>query len=137
MLIHRLIRAAAMTRTSTILTVDDDDEVRQFACDVLSRAGFRVLAAESGEAALRVLSGAEPIDLVFTDIVMPGLNGVDLARQARRLRPQIRLLFASAYWPHIVTDLKPEELVSKPYRSAELVKRVKVVLAAELAGKLQ
>src|SRR6266571_8743552 len=97
---------------TTILTVDDDEGVREFATDVLTDAGFDVVTAASGEAALLLLAGEGPIDLLFTDIVMPGLNGTDLARQARRLRPGVRVLFASAYWPHIVTDLASEEFVN-------------------------
>jgi DNA-binding response OmpR family regulator len=112
----------------TILTVDDDPDVRQFANTVLAEAGFRVLEAVSGEAALLLLDEEPGIDLLLTDIVMPGLSGLDLARQARHRWPDMKVLFASAYWAHIANDLQRHEVVTKPYRAAELVRRVRTAL---------
>lgn len=122
-----------MAPTATILTVDDDPDVREFANAVLAQAGYRVLEAVSGEAALRLLDDAAEVDLLLTDIVMPGLNGLDLARQARARRPAMKVLFASGYWAHIVNSLDREELVAKPYRAAELVARVRKALGEALA----
>lgn len=113
----------------TVLTVDDDEDLRTLAADVLGGAGFRVLTAASGEAALDLLEGDEPIDVLFTDVVMPGLSGMELARRAKRLRPSLRILLASGYWPHIVTGLEPDERLSKPYDATALVTRVRRLLA--------
>lgn len=122
-----------MTEAATILTVDDDPDVRNFARVALADAGFRVLEAVSGEAALRLLEEETAIDLLLTDMVMPGLNGLDLAREARRRCPEIKVLFASGYWQHIVTDLDEHDLLSKPYRQSELVTSVRRALADEAA----
>jgi CheY-like chemotaxis protein len=124
-----------MAGCTTILAVDDDEDVRALIRDVLSPAGFRVLEAESGEAALHVLETGETVDLIVTDIVMPGINGMALARHARRLRPGMRVLFASGYWSHIVTAPAPREFVHKPYRPGQLLARVKRSLAEPAADQ--
>ena len=119
-----------MADAATILSVEDNDDLRQLVGDVLTGAGFRVLSAASAEAAVQVLESDEPIDLLFTDIVMPGLNGMALGRLARRLRPDVRVLFTSAYWPHIVTQPPDADLVRKPYLPTQLIDRVRRSLAS-------
>jgi CheY-like chemotaxis protein len=119
-----------MVDGATILSVDDDEDLRQLVGDVLTGAGFRVLSADSAESALRVLESDEPIDLIVTDVVMPGLNGMALARLARRLRPKVRILYSSAYWPHIVTEPADRDLVRKPYLPKQLIDRVRRSLSA-------
>src|SRR5690242_21840012 len=84
----------------TVLVVEDDREVREVALAVIEAAGFRVLEAETGDEAYRLLRDCPDlrIDLLFTDIVMPGrLDGVDLAELARSLRPGLRVLFATGF----------------------------------------
>ena len=120
-----------MSDAATILSVDDDEDLRQLVGEVLTEAGFRVLSAESAEAALLLLESDEPIDLIVTDVVMPGLNGMALARLARRLRPDVRILYSSAYWPYIVTEPADRELVRKPYLPWQLVDQVRRTLSAE------
>jgi two-component system cell cycle sensor histidine kinase/response regulator CckA len=119
-----------MNSAATILSVDDDDDLRQLVGEVLTEAGFRVLSAESGEAAMLVLESDEPVDLIVTDVVMPGLNGMALARLARRLRPEVRILYSSAYWPYIVTEPTDRELVRKPYLPRQLVDQVRRSLSS-------
>jgi CheY-like chemotaxis protein len=118
-----------MTAGMTVLTVDDDDDVRALAADMLGGAGFRVLTAASGEAALDLLEGDEAIDILFTDVVMSGLSGMELARRAKRLRPALLVLVASGYWPHIVTGLTADERLSKPYDAKALVASLHRLLA--------
>lgn len=113
----------------TVLTVDDDEDVRELVATVLGGAGFRVLTAASGEAALDLLEGDEAIDVLFTDVVMPGLSGMELARRAKRLRPSLRILVASGYWPYIVTGLDADHRLSKPYDATALVTSVRRLLA--------
>ncbi|HZS82715.1 MAG TPA: response regulator [Stellaceae bacterium] len=125
---------AAMADPATILAVEDDEEVRALIREVLAREGFRVLEAASGEAALAVLE-AEPVDLLFTDIVMPGLNGLDLGRLARRLRPGVRILYASAFGPHLVAQPEAKDFVRKPYRPRQLVARIKRSLLMEASAQ--
>jgi len=117
-----------MAAPATILTVDDDPDVREFANNVLAEAGYRVLEAQSGEAALRVIENEPEIQLILTDIVMPGLNGIDLARQVQARRPEMKVLYASGYWAHIVNSLDGEQVVGKPFRAADLVNRVRRAL---------
>lgn len=109
-----------------ILVVDDDPDVRDYAVTVLEEEGFDVVAASGGEAALRVLERDPAITLLFTDVVMPGLNGFETARLARSHRPDLEVLFASGY----ATDLTPAgRLLKKPYRPRQLVQEVMAVLA--------
>jgi len=120
----------------TILVVDDDSAVREVALAVLEAAGYRVIEAVSGDDAHRFLL-AHPdlrIDVLFTDVVMPGqLDGIDLAHVARRLRPGLRVLFASGF-PTLVRDHADKELrdqvLRKPYRAAELCGAISALLHA-------
>jgi CheY-like chemotaxis protein len=82
----------------TILVVEDDRRVRRVSVRRLKELGYVVIEADSGPAALLVLDREEPIDVLFTDIVMPGgMTGLDLAHEARRRRPELKILFTSGY----------------------------------------
>ncbi|HUK58401.1 MAG TPA: PAS domain S-box protein [Stellaceae bacterium] len=118
--------------SETVLVVEDDHGVRDFAASVLRELGYRVLEASSGDSALQLLERIEAIDLLFTDVVMPGrLNGVDLAREALDRRADLRVLFTSGYTTRLVEKGWPAEdveLLRKPYRSVDLAERVRTVL---------
>ncbi len=118
-----------MENTATILSVEDDGDVRELVDTVLAAAGFRVMSAANAEAAILLLEGDEPIDLLLTDVVMPGLDGMALARIARKLRPSVRVLYTSGYWAHIVAQPDDRDLVRKPYVPAQLIARVRRSLA--------
>src|SRR5690349_20073368 len=98
---------------------------------MLSANGFGVLTARDGPEALRIL-GQRPVDLLFTDIVMPGMDGVELARQARQVRPGLKVLFATAYAQKAIERdaIHQARVVYKPFRQAELVKEIEALLAA-------
>lgn len=82
----------------TILVVDDDEKIVQMVQDLLELKGFGVLPATSPEEALRVLDAhSGPIDLLITDVVMPGTSGYILSEQVRKRRPEIRVLFMSGF----------------------------------------
>jgi CheY-like chemotaxis protein len=82
----------------TILVVEDDPRVRRVTVRRLTELGYRVIEADGGPAALAVLQRSEPIELLFTDVVMAGgMSGFDLVQQARQLRPELRVLFTSGY----------------------------------------
>jgi CheY-like chemotaxis protein len=85
------------TKRATILVVDDDADVLELTAEVLEGAGYEVLTASGAEPALELLRGTAKVDLLLTDIVMPGLNGLGLADEAKRLRPGLRVLYASAF----------------------------------------
>jgi DNA-binding NtrC family response regulator len=110
-----------MTDTApiTVLFVDDDDQVRAPVAELLRREGFRVLAAASALEAMRILA-SEPIDLLFTDVVMPGENGLELAKQARSLRPKIRVIFATGYYSQAANAERMGRLLFKPVRADEM-----------------
>jgi len=81
----------------TVLLVDDDVEVRQVAAVILGEMGFRVIEASSAEDAMEAIRGATRIDLLMTDLAMPGIGGMELAHLAKRARPNLKVLYTSAY----------------------------------------
>jgi len=81
----------------TVLVVDDDDEVRAIAVQIVRTLDFRVIEANGGEAALEILRGPTQVDLLFTDIVMPNLSGLELALLAKQVRPDLKVIYTSAY----------------------------------------
>jgi signal transduction histidine kinase/CheY-like chemotaxis protein len=115
----------------TVLVVEDEDAVRALAVASLERHGYRVLAAASGEEALRVAQDfRDPIDLLLTDVVMPGMKGPDLAKRLKTVRPATRVLLISGYAADVVTsaDLKDTTLLSKPFSPAVLTRAVRAAL---------
>jgi PAS domain S-box-containing protein len=118
----------------TILLAEDDDAVRAIARETLERAGYRVLAAADGAQAL-ALAGAHdgPIDLLLTDVIMPGMNGRELAATLTRRRPGLRVLYASGYTDNVLEGqgaLAPGvTLLDKPFTPADLAAKVRDVLA--------
>ncbi len=114
--------------SETILVAEDEAGVRDLAARFLARWGYRILTAESGPAAL-ARAGAEPgpIDLLLTDLVMPGMSGAALARSLGAQRPGLRVLFMSGY-PHEVLADAPSPappLLRKPFTEADLVRYVR------------
>jgi CheY-like chemotaxis protein len=123
----------------TILIVDDDDTVRPFAVGLIQRLGYRALSARSGVEALEILRQDTDIDLLFTDLFMPGgMHGPQLATEARRLRPGLKVLFASGYLDYSVLKrgLDPGiGQISKPYWPDELAAKLREVLdSGPIAG---
>ena len=115
----------------TVLVVEDEEAVRQFAVESLERQGYQVLEAASGEEAIKVASRFDgTIHLLLTDVVMPGMKGPELAARLRALRPGLRVLLMSGYAADIVTsgDLRDAPLVSKPFTPASLSRSVRGVL---------
>jgi PAS domain S-box-containing protein len=119
--------------SETILVVEDDDRVRNIVTRVLRDAGYHVLVASSGEAAL-ALAGSEgaPIHLLITDVVMPGMNGRQLADRLAQAHPETRTLFSSGYTENIIAHHgvleRGIEFMSKPYTIDLLTRRVREVL---------
>ena len=112
----------------TILVVDDDPDVRDYAIAVLEDHGYRVLSAEDGLDALSVLARERSIDLLFTDVVMPRLNGFELAARAREATPLLKVLFTSGY----ATDLSAaDRLLKKPYLPQQLCGEVASMLPTD------
>ena len=119
--------------SGTILVVEDNDLVLDYVAATTMELGYRVLRATSAQEALDVIERGEPINLLFTDVVMPnGMSGIDLAREARRRRPDIKVLITSGYTNRIHSDNADAEFMSlvKPYSSADLAKRLREALGA-------
>jgi len=117
-----------------ILVVEDDPEVLDVTVEILRGFGWEVLTAPDGPSALSVLRRDADIDALFSDIVMPrGMNGLELARQARRLRPELRVLLASGYPASVLaSDHGAGEegefpFLSKPYRASELANKLRAL----------
>lgn len=121
--------------SETILVVEDDERVRRLTITRLKMIGYRVLEASDGPKALDILAKGQPVDLVFTDLIMPGgLSGREVAARARELRPGIKVLLTSGYAEELVhgDDLLRERLkvLRKPYHQADLVTALRDVLGA-------
>ena len=132
-------RRARFRGTETVLVAEDEDGVRAPVRRILAAHGYRVLEAEDGPSALRVARDhAGRIDLLLTDVVMPGMNGGELARRLRRLRSGIRVVFMSGYSTEAVAThgiLAPgASFLQKPFSVEELVGRLRDVLDGEERG---
>jgi signal transduction histidine kinase/DNA-binding response OmpR family regulator len=117
----------------TILVVEDDEEVREIAVSLLADLGYRILKAKDAQSALSVIESGARIDLLFTDVVMPGpLRSPELARKARERIPGIAVLFTSGYTENAIVHggrLDPGvELLSKPYTREALARKIRHVL---------
>lgn len=116
----------------TILVVDDDQWVRMLARDVLAGEGYRVLEGSDGQDAIRVAAEHPgPIHLLLSDVMMPGMNGCDLAAGLTALLPGMKVLFMSAYdrdflVSHRMNPIGP--VITKPFTTEYLSRRVRMVL---------
>jgi two-component system cell cycle sensor histidine kinase/response regulator CckA len=101
--------------TEVILLVEDEDVFRKFACAYLKSEGYRVLEASNGEDAMEICrTYGGPIHVLITDLVMPGLGGVELARAAQKLRPALAVIFVSGY-PDRTLNVGRRIFVQKPF----------------------
>jgi CheY-like chemotaxis protein len=128
--------APAATRKGggeTILVVEDNTDVRRLVLRQLRDLGYAVIEAANGPQALQVLDGGAAIDLLFTDVVMPGgMTGRQLAEAAKKRRPHLKTLFTSGYTEDSILRLGKLDpgvrLLSKPYRKHELATRIREAL---------
>ena len=104
---------------ATVLLVEDNDQVRAFAESLLADLDYRVVSAASAEQALEALAGRD-VDLLFSDVMMPGMNGVELAERARALRPGLPVVLASGYSEEMANAATAFETLAKPYGVATL-----------------
>lgn len=110
----------------SILVVDDQAEVLESTVELLQALGFEALSADSGEAALRLLQEEPGIEVLLTDVVMPGMDGVTLAQHAKRLSPTMKVILVSGYAsPELQSAIAKGEnfqFLAKPYRVQDLAR---------------
>ena len=116
---------------ATVLVVDDDDDVRAVAVAILRELGYDVMEASGGAPALEILRGSAPVDLLLTDLAMPGMNGIELAHNAVSTRPGLKVLYTSAYVRAADNDpaLRHGPVIEKPW----VLRDLRDVLASLLA----
>ena len=130
----RTTKVGALTsKGETVLLVEDEVMVREPARRMLARHGYRVLAAANADEAMRVIaSGSGPIDLLLTDVVMPGLSGPQLADRLTARRPETRVVFMSGYPeaqdPALGFSLDGRSYLQKPFALAELAEKIRTAL---------
>jgi CheY-like chemotaxis protein len=119
---------------STVMVVDDEPDVLMTIGNILKTAGHKVIAAGSGIEALNLLDRSERLDLLLTDVIMPGLNGFNLARMARARRPLLKVLYLTGWFQTAETMLdrgeKYGKLLTKPIQPDDLRREVSAALAA-------
>jgi PAS domain S-box-containing protein len=120
-------------KVETILVVEDDAELRAYISDVLRELNYRVFSAPSAQAALTILLQDEPkVNLLLTDVVMPGINGRELGRRAQQIRPGIKILYMTGYSRNAVVHQgrldEGVDLLEKPINQAKLALRVREIL---------
>jgi CheY-like chemotaxis protein len=117
--------------TFSILVVEDEDDVRELVATSLRERGYSVLSVPNAEVALQILLEQVKFDLLFTDIIMPGImDGYELADRAKELQPDLKVLYATGF-SHISRREKIRlhgKLIQKPYRPDELASEVRLVL---------
>jgi PAS domain S-box-containing protein len=128
-------------RAEAILVVEDDDDVRAYTVECLRELGYRVIEAHDGPSALRLMERqGQPVDLLFTDVVMPGMSGRELADLARERHPGLRVLYTSGYTRNAIVHggrLDPGvEMIAKPFTYAALAQKVRDMLDAGRTGRI-
>jgi CheY-like chemotaxis protein len=116
---------------SCVLVVEDNDDVRELAEQVLGMEGYAVQSAPSGEQAMELLRQGARVDLLFTDVIMPGgMNGLELVEQARALRKGLPVLVTTGYMDELPQGGRGGglEILAKPYRQEDLLERVRKAL---------
>jgi PAS domain S-box-containing protein len=116
----------------SILLIEDEDLVRDLTRRTLEHQGYRVVSAASGEETEKILPHAGHIDLLLTDVVLPGMNGAEIARLLSERQPDIKVLFMSGYSENVIVDggiLKPGvSLLEKPFTPQELTRKIRSIL---------
>jgi CheY-like chemotaxis protein len=102
-----------------VLVVDDDPEVRETLTNILETRGYTVIDAATGREALDILERDETIGILFTDVIMPGISGITLAKRAMEMRPGLKVVLASAYTGEGAAADLP--VLKKPFQTADLL----------------
>ena len=117
----------------TILVVEDDPDLRRLAVLIMTQLGYKTLEAPDGSSAVAILESDAAIDLLFTDVILPGgMSGPEIAAKALDLRPDLQILFTSGYPENALEnnegDMETIEIIAKPYRQSVLAQRIRAIL---------
>jgi len=123
----------------TILVVEDDPLVRQYVLTQIQSLGYTTLSASNGTEALALIDSGKHIDLLFTDVIMPGgMNGRELAEQAIKRKPDMKVLYTSGYTENAIIHHGRLDagvlLLAKPYRRSDLATLIRAALVAPMAA---
>lgn len=126
-------------RGETILIVEDDDGVRQYASEILRDLNYQIIEAKDSAAALRLLDAKKEFDLMLTDVVLPGKNGRELADEVERRRPGTKVIFMTGYSRNAIVHQgrldRGTELIQKPLIERVLARKIRQVLDGRAAGQ--
>ena len=130
---HRIIEIEMPKGDECILVVEDDNDVRKTTIALLEELGYQTLEAGDGPSALRVLQAHPEIDLLFSDVMMPGgMRGPVLAQKAEKVRPDMPVLFATGFAESTImyqgVEAGPDSIICKPYGHDELARKIRRVL---------
>jgi two-component system NtrC family sensor kinase len=136
----KAVAVAPTNGSETVLVVEDDTQVNKLAVEALQERGYRVISAPAGAAALRLLETAPHIDLLLTDVVLPGgMNGRELSDAVRQRRNGIKVLYMTGYTRNAIIHhgrLDPDiDLLTKPFTADALTRKVRRVLDGNGASK--
>ena len=112
-----------------VLVVDDQAEVLDISTQLFASLGYEVLSANNGSEALDILRRNPDLRILFSDVVMPGMSGIELAKTARQLRPDLKIILASGYLASALNDHQNDisqfDFIGKPYRLSDILKRLR------------
>jgi CheY-like chemotaxis protein len=135
-----------MHGTETILVVDDEEALQELVQVSLQALGYRVLTASNGEQAMQILSdehtdgkpatNKQGVDLLFSDVIMPGINGLELAERAHKQYPALKILLTSGYTEKAIAENRQSKfatnVLTKPYSQSDLTQRLRQMLDSHI-----
>jgi CheY-like chemotaxis protein len=129
---HEPVRGRWSRGVETVLLVEDAPMIRRLAREIMTRAGYTVIEAGDGEQAAQLAARLPRIDVLLTDVVMPRLNGIELASQLRTTRPDLRVLFMSGYTDYAIVRngllSDSTTYLQKPFTPEELLRKLRNVI---------
>jgi CheY-like chemotaxis protein len=133
----QILKHKALSGSETILLVEDDDGVRDFTASTLDNFGYDIIQAENGQKAIGILQTSQPaVDLLITDIIMPEMNGQELAKRLKKIIPLKRVLFVSGYtFDYLKQDGALEEginFLQKPYSIHDILSKIREILDSQI-----
>jgi CheY-like chemotaxis protein len=121
-------REQNLLQRETVLVVEDDEQVREFSAAAVENLGYRVVVAENAASALRALADHPEIALLFTDLGLPDIDGYELAQEARRRVPALKVVYTTGYTPDTVARFRDIEPLAKPFKLEDLARKLQEAL---------